>query len=70
MTDECRAEYAVLVKRSRELELRTKELAEPDHPYSLSDFDDLKEQLAAHQAALEDFRARCVRIQQRETSTA
>ena len=69
MTDECRAEYAVLVKRSQELEMRAKEFAISDRPYSQSDFDVLQEQLVSHRAALEDFRARCLRLQQRETST-
>jgi len=70
MTDQCRAEIEVLLKRSLELELLTKELAKPDRRYSQSDFDDLKKHLAAHQAALEDFRARCVRTYQRQTSPA
>jgi hypothetical protein len=69
MTDECRAQHAVLLKRSEELQRRTKELANQDRQFSQTDFDDLKEQLESHRAALEDFVSRCIRPYQRQAST-
>jgi hypothetical protein len=60
MTRHRRDERARLFVRTAELQARSRVLAEPGHPFSQAEHDELRNQLHQHFVALTEFTRRCL----------
>lgn len=60
MDETCEQEEARLLKRTAQLEAKTRALQIPEHPFSRAEHDGLREELCQHQLALADYRRRCL----------
>ena len=58
--DGCKAEQARLRARTKELNKRTRELADPERSFSAAEHAELKEDLRVHKEAVADFRRWCL----------
>jgi hypothetical protein len=61
MDESCEHEEARLLKRTAQLEAKTRALQIPEHPFSQAEHDGLREELRQHQLALSPAEVNCVR---------